>query len=210
MKNIILALLMSILTLNVFSQTDTIHIYHDSETFATYGDSLEWGQDVNCIINVSLHINLRNEICAFPNVILTDTSGEAIQPHLYVIHHILSNSANDTIVNSIEYSFMFDQDTTFNYCLHVGDTCGYTCFFTDDAWPIQNHVKDTCKIIGTTNVYFHTIVGNNPLGINEISHSKKLVRIIDETGRDAEPVPNRLLIYIYDDGTKEKKIIIEK
>lgn len=199
---------MSILTLNVFSQTDTIHIYHDSETFTTYGDTLQWGEDVNCVISAFLHINLRNEICAFPNVILTDTFGEAIQPHLYVIHHILSNSTNDTIVSSIEYNFMFDHDTTFNYCLHVGDTCGYICLFKDNTWATQDHVKDTCNNVGTTYADYYAIIGNNPLGIDEISPSKKLVRIIDETGRDAEPEPNRLLIYIYDDGSKEKKVII--
>ena len=39
----------------------------------------------------------------------------------------------------------------------------------------------------------------------EISE-KKLIKIVDLLGRDLEPVPNRLLLYLYDDGSFEKRI----
>ena len=44
--------------------------------------------------------------------------------------------------------------------------------------------------------------------INNISINKKLVKIIDVLGRETNPT-NTPLFYIYDDGTVEKKIIIE-
>jgi len=34
--------------------------------------------------------------------------------------------------------------------------------------------------------------------------------VIDETGRDAQPVPNRPYIYLYNDGTIERKVIIKE
>ena len=37
----------------------------------------------------------------------------------------------------------------------------------------------------------------------------KLINIIDFTGRQTKVKPNLPLIYIYDDGTTEKKMIIE-
>jgi len=45
--------------------------------------------------------------------------------------------------------------------------------------------------------------------ILEISNQKTLIKIVDILGRETNPKANALLFYIYDDGTVEKKIIIE-
>lgn len=45
--------------------------------------------------------------------------------------------------------------------------------------------------------------------ILEISNQKTLIKIVDILGRETNPKANTLLFYIYDDGTLEKKIIIE-
>ena len=44
--------------------------------------------------------------------------------------------------------------------------------------------------------------------IENLSNSKKSIRIVDILGRETQQI-NQLLFYIYDDGTVEKKIIIE-
>ena len=50
---------------------------------------------------------------------------------------------------------------------------------------------------------------NAVVGIEQpISAPKKLLRIIDVLGRESEPKPNVPLFYIYDDGTVEKKIVV--
>ena len=48
-------------------------------------------------------------------------------------------------------------------------------------------------------------------GTHEIqkSDSKKLIKIIDLMGRETSFSPNTILIYIYDDGSTEKLIIME-
>ena len=47
-------------------------------------------------------------------------------------------------------------------------------------------------------------------GIEEISNSeKKLLRIIDITGRNTEDKPNTVLIFIYSDGTTERVFRVE-
>ncbi|GEM_PF-5102175 len=43
----------------------------------------------------------------------------------------------------------------------------------------------------------------------EGSKTKKLVKIVDATGREVEDKPNTLLFYIYDDGTSEKVFRME-
>ena len=45
--------------------------------------------------------------------------------------------------------------------------------------------------------------------ISEINKDKRLVKIIDILGRETKDTKNELLFYIYDNGTVEKKIIIE-
>jgi hypothetical protein len=38
---------------------------------------------------------------------------------------------------------------------------------------------------------------------------RKLIKIIDVLGRNTDPKSNAPLFYIYDDGTVEKRIVIE-
>ena len=42
-----------------------------------------------------------------------------------------------------------------------------------------------------------------------IEENRKLVQIVDILGREVKPSKNIILFYIYDDGTVEKKIIVE-
>ena len=45
--------------------------------------------------------------------------------------------------------------------------------------------------------------------VSELPVTKKILRVIDILGRETKEINNSLLFYIYDDGTLEKKIIIE-
>ena len=53
-------------------------------------------------------------------------------------------------------------------------------------------------------------LNNNTLGIDDnVSDNKKLIKIVDLSGNDEEFEYNKVLIYIYSDGTYEKKVILE-
>ncbi|MDG1718943.1 MAG: hypothetical protein P8H17_03865 [Flavobacteriales bacterium] len=45
--------------------------------------------------------------------------------------------------------------------------------------------------------------------MNKISTTKQTVRILDVLGRETKEIKNTLLFYIYNDGTVEKKMIIQ-
>jgi len=49
----------------------------------------------------------------------------------------------------------------------------------------------------------------NTTSISEINTNKKLLNIIDVLGRETKCTKNTPLFYIYDDGTVEKKIVID-
>jgi hypothetical protein len=52
-----------------------------------------------------------------------------------------------------------------------------------------------------------SLVSTNMIQIN--NHNKRLINTIDLLGRNTKGTKNEFLFYIYDDGTVEKKIIIE-
>ena len=56
-----------------------------------------------------------------------------------------------------------------------------------------------------------TSFSNNcfPTYINEVTNNKKLIRVIDIHGKTISPKPNIPLIYIYSDGSREKRIFIQ-
>ena len=58
---------------------------------------------------------------------------------------------------------------------------------------------------------FFAQVSNNQTGLNNESYNsnKNLLKVVDNLGREVKDSRNNLLFYIYDDGTVEKKIVIE-
>ncbi len=90
----------------------------------------------------------------------------------------------------------------YSYTWNTGDTLptltplingNYTCVVSDKQ--------------GCTATLFFT-VSNVPTNILEFSSARKLIKIIDILGKETKE-KNQLLFYIYDDGTVEKRIVIE-
>ena len=95
--------------------------------------------------------------------------------------------------------------------------------WTHDAWPVMaltdsiitcityvNGVDTlTCCVEFFWNGSFWAKMGSIT-SIGEInSFNSKLLKVIDVLGRNTNGDKNKLLFYIYDDGTVEKKIILE-
>ncbi len=105
-------------------------------------------------------------------------------------------------------------DTSLYTTTNYGSTGTYTfCLF---ATSPEGCLTDSCLTFtidstgwSPSSEYTLHIVPDYTVGIEELSTSKKLIRVLDETGRDAVPTPNRLFIYVYSDGSRQKKMIIE-
>ena len=92
---------------------------------------------------------------------------------------------------------------------HVNNNPNLYCINVDDSnWANNNWTASNGNI--DTHQYF----SNNCSGTTGISQlanpSKKLVDISDLMGRATHPTPNTLLFYIYDDGSVEKRIQLER
>jgi len=77
-----------------------------------------------------------------------------------------------------------------------------TCINVDDsAWStIQWTLIDAQQ-------YFST--NCNPSSIQELNTNKELLKVTNLLGRETKGTKNEVLFYIYDDGTVEKRIVIE-
>ena len=108
------------------------------------------------------------------------------------------------------YQFIVPVGVPVTYTVHAVGMCGcvFDTTFTETLDSTQHgfHVFQ----IGGSGFYGVSWTDCSAVvGVEELSVSKKLVKVIDETGRDTEPVPNRLLIYVYSDGSREKRMIIK-
>ena len=70
------------------------------------------------------------------------------------------------------------------------------CSWTEYPIDMQNNNDTSCI---TTTI----------LSDNIIIEDKKILKLVDILGRETNGTRNKFLFYIYDDGTVEKKIILE-
>ena len=62
--------------------------------------------------------------------------------------------------------------------------------------------------IDTTYQYYNMSCSGTT-DIENFTIQNEIIRVTDQLGRDTKGIKNEVLFYIYDDGTVEKKIIIE-
>ena len=83
---------------------------------------------------------------------------------------------------------------------------------TDHLWAASgnSNPKFAQALDFTTNFLYPLLPCNQTTSITTISKNEKmLIHIVDVLGREALPTKNTPLFYIYDDGTVEKKLIVQ-
>ena len=64
--------------------------------------------------------------------------------------------------------------------------------------------------IGDEDIFIdNDLISSNFYDVITSPSSRELLKIINSLGQSTQPKPNRPLFYIYDDGTVEKRIVIE-
>ena len=73
-------------------------------------------------------------------------------------------------------------------------------------------IAPNCNIIpfakNSTIMLVSNVINHSTTTVNELVNSKKVIKITDLLGRETKQT-NQPLFYIYDDGTVEKKLIVE-
>ena len=128
---------------------------------------------------------------------ITIQLGDTIEwePYFGLLPMMLHTITSDNIpvgAASFDQVWQMPSDTFFQYIPQVSGLYQYVC-----TPHIPNGMIGEFTVIdGTT-------------AINEHMSNKELIKVTDILGRETKETKNEPLFYIYDDGTIEKKIIIE-
>jgi len=132
----------------------------------------------------------------------------------------LANTENNSCVTVVEgcmdlnaYNYLIEANVSDNNCLYdagcitgpglpywLNDPC-YAWVISVDDYCCDNEWDDICQL--TYNYCDGSYIG--PL-LSRVEEEKKLISITDVLGRPTKETKNKLLFYIYDDGTVEKII----
>jgi len=142
----------------------------------------------------------------------------------------LQEIGSSTVLDSLAVWNIFDSYFTFD---QMGDSVSFTNLSsnyesllwsfgdgqtTTDQYPTHTYAANgsyTIQLIATTNIGCITdtltvsVVVSSINGVEQLQAPAQLQGITDVLGRESKAVPNVPLFYRYDDGTVEKKIILE-
>jgi len=136
--------------------------------------------DLNCSSNLINSLSLTNNTILFS---------------LHCYNNLLTSldvrNSNNQNINEFK--------TAFNpqlYCIDVDDDVWSTSIWTSGWGNIdaQHYFSTDCSMTSVE---------------ESLTSEKELLKITDVLGREFQPIENKTLFYIYEDGTVEKKIIIE-
>lgn len=108
------------------------------------------------------------------------------------------------------YQFIVPIGVPVTYTVHAVGMCG--CVFDTTFTETLDSTQHGFHVFQIGGSGFYGVSWTDcsaAVGVEELSVSKKLVKVIDETGREAVPTPNGVFIYVYDDGSRERKVIVK-
>jgi hypothetical protein len=156
-------------------------------------------------------------------VVVTDNNGCADTTGIIFIDE--PNNDLEITINSYDETAMLNDGYAVVY--PTGGTPTYTFIWDNGSTNQSNGINNSYQQILTAGANtFHTIIVNdangcevsdsiiinayNPTGLLNIKNiNKELLKVTNLLGRETKGTKNQPLFYIYDDGTVEKRIIIE-
>ncbi len=194
MKKILLLVSLLTFSLIINAQTNLI----DCNNVTYYEDTFYVSLDNIMISNTIYYNDSTSMIYPVHCLILDDSSLISVSYHTgssntgdncHIFTHLTQNSNRDTLDFDFEVSFNsnnFSHNTVVKGQLFLGD------------------MDSNCSTL----VYIVLQNSSSSIIINDNVQSKELIKTIDLFGRETK-VRNQPLFYIYDDGTVNKKMIIE-
>jgi lysyl endopeptidase len=167
------------------------------------------GQVLENFIGGYATINLTTDRWGF------ETSWEMVSDDGTIVAFVPPNTfptlqSNDT-TSIAPVSIFLNSNECYSFIIYdSGD--GLCCFWGEGSYSVTDALGDTIVSGGEgmwSEEATHFKTNGNGTVINDIIENKKLIRIIDLLGRETKGTKNTPLFYIYDDGTVEKRIVIE-
>jgi len=175
------------------------------------------GYNLLTSLDVSQNTALTQLYCTFNQLTSLDVSGATALTHLYCDDNQLTSLDVSGATALIELFCTFNQLTYLD--VRNGNNTNMA-FWEDLYWifgPSMYGNPLTCVNVDDSvyctanwdNTFNYSTNCPPPLTIQEHTTKKELLKVTDLLGRETKGIKNEVLFYIYDDGTVEKRIIIE-
>ena len=174
-----------------FAECSTEYIDTDGPT-GSYKSSSQWVWKPNDAV--------KGDVARMIFYMATRYEGEGLEPDLEVIDSIPSNNNTNLPIHAKLSDLMkwHIEDTVDDWERNRNNIIYYN--YQNNRNPFIDHPEYAQLIWGT-------FIG---IGVNELlPKSKNLIKILDITGRETTPQKNKVLIYIYSDGSIEKVFKID-
>ena len=174
------------LVVNVGSQEAALSLYHP-------GGYLTWPPSENVM-----------------EWLFTDEEGNVVHEETLIDENFVSFGHDVPITDTLFVSVLLTNDSSIYY-----DGNPVACLIEDYlTWEETEIIPGTFTGSWTLGGALGTYAGE-PSNIAELvmgfpSIARKLVSIVDITGREVNPEPNQLLFFIYDDGSVEKRYVLQR
>ena len=155
-------------------------------------------------LDVSQNYNLIGLHCSNNNLTELDVSNNTFLTILFCDHNQLTkldmSNGNAQNISYDGWSYQFDPRTNPLSCISVTSS--------DLNW-VNTNLSSSVYI--NNSMYFSDscIISPPPVNIHEKISSKEKMKIVDLLGRETKAKMNQPLIYLYDNGTLEKRIVVE-
>lgn len=174
------------LVVNVGSQEAALSLYHP-------GGYLTWPPSENVM-----------------EWLFTDEEGNMVHEETLIDENFVSFGHDVPITDTLFVSVLLTNDSSVYY-----DGNPVACLIEDHlTWEETEIIPGTFTGSWTLGGALGTYAGE-PSNIGEVvmgfpSIARKLVSIVDIMGREVNPEPNQLLFFIYDDGSVEKRYVLQR
>ena len=190
--------------------------YYNSNNERTYSDNFDWNTSSNQWVLASCKEYAYQsgqpiiliETLAFPSTSCSDTAGRREWSYLG------NNLSYEARFNNSDFN-PIEETTFFCNSIPLANTAipTYTnSYFYHSLGLFENQIDSATNELGssTLHTYKYHYSTFTSTTIEEVKITiKQLLKITDLLGRETKGTKNEVLFYIYDDGTVEKRIVIE-
>ena len=146
------------------------------------------GLGISDLTGIASFISLKNLFCYSNQLLFLNLSNNA------QLFEVSCGSNQLTYIdirngNNSGLWYFNSMNNPFLTCIEVNDVANAEYNWATDSWT---NFSNNC----------------NATEIEDYNSLRKLIKVLDVFGRRVIPKPNKPLLYIYDDGTAEKKLII--
>ena len=145
---------------------------------------------------------------------LINTSNDGVKVNIMRQMNDLPSSTWESSM-CVTFCLPSTQDTT-SAIVAAGDTIDFSFhFFTDPLMQGPDTARARVRFMNDNGsqspiykMFRGITVGNSTYILDNTGVERKLKMIVDILGRESKPIPNSPVLYIYEDGTVEKKIVV--